>query len=199
MDIIKKAALKAYKQELLPFEPGGWMQPRFQQTFQEIFNILKHPDIKIIEVGSWLGLSARIIATELKAFGHGCLIAVDTWLGSPEHYETDDLDLLFQKFISNTKQAGLQDYIYPFRTSSSQAAQFMIDKQIEADIIYIDAAHEYEPVKLDIELYWKILKPGGFMLFDDYAWPGVIKAVDEHCVLHNLQLATHGALALVQK
>jgi predicted O-methyltransferase YrrM len=199
MDTLRKASDKFYKQELVPFENGGWMQPRFQQTFQEILQIIKHPDIKIVEVGSWLGLSTRIMATELKKLGYGCLIAVDTWLGSPEHYETYNLDELFQKFISNTKQAGLEEYILPFRTSSCQAAQFMINKQIEVDVIYIDAAHEYEPVKLDIELYWKILKPGGFMLFDDYAWPGVIKAVDEHCLLHNLQLSTHGALALVQK
>lgn len=199
MEYIKKAASKAYAQSLLPFEPGGWIHPRFQLTFQEILNITKHPNIQIIEVGSWLGLSTRIMAKELKDLGYGHVIAVDTWLGSPEHYETEDLDLLFQKFISNTKQAGLQDYIYPFRTSSGQAAQFMINKQIQADIIYIDAAHEYEPVKLDIELYWKILKPGGFMIFDDYTWDGVGKAVDEHCASNNLQLAVHGSLALVQK
>ena len=48
-----------------------------------------------------------------------------------------------------------------------------------ADIIYIDAGHEYEAVLLDAQLYWNLLNPGGYIIFDDYSWPGVIKAVDE--------------------
>jgi predicted O-methyltransferase YrrM len=200
MDTIQKAANQYYLNTvLMPFEGGGWIHPRFKQTFQEVFNLIKHPDIKIIEVGSWLGWSARIMAEQLRHEGYGQLIAIDTWLGSPEHYETENLEFLFQKFISNTIQAGLQNYIIPFRTSSLQAAHFLFSKQIQADIIYIDAAHEYEPVKLDIALFWKVLKPGGFMIFDDYDWDGVKQAVDEHCETFHLQLATHGALALVKK
>jgi hypothetical protein len=72
-------------------------------------------------------------------------------------------------------------------------------KEVYADIVYIDAGHEYEAVKLDIGVFWSLLKPGGFMLLDDYAWDGVKKAADEHSLHSNVPLQVSGALAMLQK
>ena len=49
------------------------------------------------------------------------------------------------------------------------------------DLIFIDAIHEYEPVKQDIQHALTMLAKGGILAGHDYmaAWPGVIKAVDE--------------------
>lgn len=49
------------------------------------------------------------------------------------------------------------------------------------DIIYIDASHEYELVKLDILNWLPKVKHGGIICGDDYiaGWPGVVKAVNE--------------------
>jgi SAM-dependent methyltransferase len=52
------------------------------------------------------------------------------------------------------------------------------------DWVYIDGNHSYEFVRHDLELYWRKLKPGGYIVCDDYHhagfWEdGVTRAVDE--------------------
>jgi hypothetical protein len=52
------------------------------------------------------------------------------------------------------------------------------------DWVYIDGNHSYEAVRQDLDLYWRKLKPGGYIVCDDYHhagfWEdGVTRAVDE--------------------
>jgi SAM-dependent methyltransferase len=52
------------------------------------------------------------------------------------------------------------------------------------DWVYIDGNHSYEFVRQDLELYFRKLKPGGYIVCDDYHhagfWnDGVTRAVDE--------------------
>ena len=54
------------------------------------------------------------------------------------------------------------------------------------DFIYIDGNHDYEFVKKDIELYWKLLKPNGIIAGHDFNLYPVAKAVVEFCNKHNL-------------
>jgi predicted O-methyltransferase YrrM len=50
------------------------------------------------------------------------------------------------------------------------------------DYIYIDAAHDYEAVKLDVENTWQYLKLGGIMAFDDYGVEGKTEEGLDHGV-----------------
>ena len=61
------------------------------------------------------------------------------------------------------------------------AAGVLKHHQVEADLIHIDAAHEYEDVLEDMNTWWEVLAPGGTMLGDDYtgAWPGLVQAVKD--------------------
>jgi hypothetical protein len=52
------------------------------------------------------------------------------------------------------------------------------------DWVYIDGNHSYELIRQDLELYWRKLKPGGYIVCNDYYhagfWDdGVTRAVDE--------------------
>ena len=38
------------------------------------------------------------------------------------------------------------------------------------DAIYVDGGHDAATVSLDSLLAWKLLKPGGILIFDDYLW-----------------------------
>ena len=60
-------------------------------------------------------------------------------------------------------------------------AQQTIDfaQNIKADLIHIDAAHEYEPVLRDARLFWGLLNKGGVLVGDDFPWPGVAKAAQD--------------------
>jgi predicted O-methyltransferase YrrM len=58
-----------------------------------------------------------------------------------------------------------------------------ITKHKELDILFIDGDHSYNGVKSDFELYSKLVKDGGYIIFDDYNdhvySPEVKKYVDE--------------------
>lgn len=195
---------------MMPMNGSGWMQPDFRTFYDAALTVVAFErerakeresddtDIVVVEVGSWMGLSTRLMAEGLRSRSlSGTVVAIDTWLGSPEHVGDERLETLFEQFVSNVKHANLEAYIVPFRISSAQGGHFLESKGVLADIVYIDAGHEYESVKLDIDVFWRLLRPGGVMIFDDYAWPGVKRAVDEHAV--GLDLEVSGALAMVQK
>lgn len=174
----------------------GWMPTEFISGFERAL-LHVHCDVHgkvpvtVIEVGSWKGLSANRMAKICKQRGVSAeIVCIDTWLGSPEHMEGESashgmrrvngVPTLLTEFAKNTKTAGNDDSIFPFPISSAQGASYLASKGVMADIIYVDAGHEYESVLLDLRLYWSLLRPGGVMIMDDYRWPGVRKAIDEH-------------------
>ena len=67
-------------QPVLPFNNHGWYNNRsyIEKLVEEV-----NPTI-VVEVGSWIGLSTRHIASILKQ-PNAKLYAVDHWLGSAEH------------------------------------------------------------------------------------------------------------------
>ncbi len=155
----------------LPFDGHGWFfnaEPLQKQIEQ------MHPKV-IIEVGSWLGASTRFMA-ELLDDG-GKLYAVDTWLGSSNesvHGQDSRLSFLYQQFLSNVKHAGLTDRIIPVRMDSIEASKAL---HVEADLIYLDAAHDTESVLADILAWYPHLKSGGMLCGDDWSWASVREAV----------------------
>ena len=78
--------------------------------------------------------------------------------------------------------AGLQSYVIPFPSPSRMARDFLKQRGARAELVHIDAAHEYDDVKEDIRLWWEIVKDGGVMLGDDFqsGWSGVVRAACEH-------------------
>lgn len=67
-------------------------------------------------------------------------------------------------------------------------------------VVFIDALHDYESVKQDIELWWPLVRPGGYIVLHDYnhKWPGVMRAVAEQFNLMDVCLAPD-SIAFVRK
>lgn len=141
----------------------------------------------VIDVGVWKGQSTITMARAMKQAGlNGCVIAVDTWLGSIEHWSgpfaqfsrTAAMPDLYSTFLSNVYAAGLTDYVIPMPQTSVVAAAILGQRNIKAAVVHVDASHEYDDVMKDATEYWKLLQPGGYLVGDDYleAWPGVVKA-----------------------
>lgn len=135
------------------------------------------------------------------------IICVDTWLGAPEFWtwgledpsrgislkKQNGYPQIYYTFLNNVKLLGYDSIIYPFPISSVQAVDVFKFYNIQADIIYLDGAHEYESVLSDIRMYWDLLKKDtltpSFMMGDDFNvhdWPGVVKAVSEFANTRNL-------------
>ena len=144
----------------------------------------------IIDVGVWKGQSTITMANALKrADIDGCVIAIDTFLGSPEHWSganalfsrVNGMPNLYRTFLTNVYAAGLTDYIVPLPQTSNIAALILSRHSVTASVVHVDAAHEYEDVMRDATAYWNLLRPGGYPIGDDYniSWPGVVRAAGE--------------------
>jgi predicted O-methyltransferase YrrM len=153
----------------------------------------QQPDI-VIEVGVWKGASALTMAKRMRQTNcDGVVIAVDTWLGSAEHWLSQGAiprirgaSLLYEVFMTNVMSEKLRDYILPLPLDSASACEVLARLDIRADVIHIDAAHDYQSVTADLTRWWKLLRNGGTMIADDYGspmWPMVTRAVD-HFVRH---------------
>jgi hypothetical protein len=173
----------------LPEDSRGWNSHGI--IFEQLIEKSK-PSI-IVEVGSWKGASAITMCRALQKFNLNCTIyCIDTWLGAEEFWttlsHTEDRNLMlkhgypqiYYQFLSNIVHNNFQHYILPLPLPSNIAFNVLKHKNIQADLIYIDASHTYEDVLQDIKNYKQILKPTGIMFGDDFgAWPGVKQAVSE--------------------
>lgn len=146
----------------------------------------------IVEVGTWKGASAINMANSVKEFGFDTkIVCIDTWLGALEMWtDTKDPDRflslnnifgypsLYYRFLSNVVNSGHTDMIFPLPMTSSIGAKFLEHHKIQADMIYIDASHDYDDVLKDIQDYWPLVRQGGALFGDDYStWEGVRQAV----------------------
>lgn len=149
----------------------------------------------IVEVGSWKGASAVTMARTIHITAtDACVLAVDTWRGSAEHWDEVPRNpwgvaRLYDLFLSNVIHEGMAGYVVPLPLDSASAATLLALRNISASVVHIDAAHDFESCSADLRRWWNLLLPGGRMIVDDYGssmWRDVKPAVDEFCnkVLH---------------
>ena len=155
----------------------------------------------IIEVGTWLGASAFTMA---KAAPEARLYCMDTWLGNIDHYfhASDPVNDLFPvngypsiyyKFLDNMVATGMAGRIFPVPNTSLTGSRLLARAGIFAELIYIDASHEYDDVYADLCAYRSLLAPGGILFGDDFRdFPGVTHAVLRFKYEYNLDLKVDG-------
>lgn len=157
----------------------------------------------IIEVGTWRGQSAITMGKHLKRINSDCNITcVDTWLGSlefwcgPKHnIPARDLLLkngypqVYYQFLSNVVHSGLQDIILPLPLPSNIAHKVLKRQKKFADLIYIDASHEYKDVLSDCINFFPLLRNNGIIFGHDWKWSSDVReAVTEFSVKLKLTL-----------
>lgn len=163
--------------EFQPLAPDmqGWGSTR--PVFKEVIDVLK-PRV-IVEVGTWKGASAFHMAdlcleNQYRDFE---IICIDTWLGSVEHWTgmfppirpllQNGRPLLYEQFISNVMNRGYQNFITPLPVDSVNGYEILKVLEIKPDLIYVDAAHDYDSAKKDFSLYSQLLRDGGYLIGDD--------------------------------
>lgn len=194
---------------MFPEDRQGWnsQHPVFDQIIRAI-----RPGI-VVDVGVWKGASTIYLAELMKSTGiAGTVIAVDTFLGSVEHWDRNSgfaaliprrfgMPLLYDQFLSNVVRCGAQDRVVPLPQTSTTASLLLRRVGVQAGLIHIDASHEYEDVLRDARAYWDILLPGGFLVGDDYDqyWPGVVQAANQFATEKGLRLMTSTPKWIVRK
>jgi Methyltransferase domain len=140
------------------------------------------------------------------------LFAIDTFLGSLVHWDLNRPDGVFSSlrilngypqlyytFLANVAAKGYQENVIPLPQTSENAAMILKRHGIKADLIHIDAAHEYEPALRDAKQFWELLSPGGVMVGDDYPWPRVAKAANEFAASIGAELAIDNPKWVIRK
>lgn len=161
-----------------------------------------------LEVGSFEGASAMWTIEHLMEDG-GCITCIDTWSGGEDHTEAD-MDGAEGRFDRNAEKIrGLfpdRNIVKRKGTSEEELAELLKYPRKQFDFIYIDGSHTAPDVLLDMCMAFRLLKVGGVMVIDDYAWgqPRDILhrpklAIDAFTNIHAEQLRvvhTHYQLAL---
>jgi predicted O-methyltransferase YrrM len=165
-----------------------------------------HPLRDYLEVGSFDGASACHAIAEIGKRG-GTVTCVDPW--DPDYPSTIgedtsrdfDMRAVLKRFRANTEQARNEATnfvgVNVHDVKSEIALSELVSNMDMFDFIYIDGSHHAADVLLDGLMAWKLLRPGGVMVFDDYLWATGGKynplecpkyAVDTFVTLHMDQL-----------
>lgn len=158
----------------------GWFS--YSALYDAVVN-LYGDNAHFVEVGSWRGRSTAYLAVNIANSGKSIkLDAIDTWKGSldEEIHQNDPgvvNDTLYDEFVANMEP--VKDIVNPIRMDSKDAVKLYADGSL--DFVMIDAGHDYQSVKTDIENFLPKIKVGGMIAGDDHSiyFPGVKLAVAE--------------------
>lgn len=100
--------------------------------------------------------------------------------------ENHHLGNLYDIFVGNMMEAGVE--VAMIRGDSAKVGEQWSGKKI--DLLLIDAGHAYEEVVRDIAAWTPHVKPGGMVIFHDYA-----HSADAHYLHHEVKRAVDGWIA----
>lgn len=153
------------------------MSQRFHTERRTLKGIIdKVPEKKVmIEIGSLAGFSTRFFSLYFEK-----VISVDPYIPGYDEAVVN----------SNQPRLSIAQDIFTLRFFDDPRVEQINKKSVEAatqfednsiDFVYIDAGHNYEAVKSDIQTWLPKVKHGSYIAGDDYnaRWPGLIKAVRE--------------------
>jgi len=131
--------------------------------WEPIFESHEFRPNNVLEIGSFEGRTTSWI---LDKFPDARVTCVDTWEGSEEHNDAMKTGL-FERFSNNISR-------FSDRVSVKRGPSGVVLRSFPCtetfDLVYVDGSHYSRDALEDAILAWRLMKPGGFMIFDDYTW-----------------------------
>lgn len=134
-------------------------------------NVLAHlreQACDVLEIGSWEGRSAIFF---LEFLPRSRVTCVDTFGGGAENHanptESCQIALIEQRFDANVRGYGSR--AEKIKANSVAALTRLAQSAAAFDLIYVDGSHMRDDVMVDSLLAWPLLRPGGVLIWDDYA------------------------------
>ena len=119
----------------------------------------------IIEIGVFEGMTTFWMNDGLSPVNPNLKIyAIDPHVGSSDMSE--DPVTIQSNFAHNLSVTPYKNVEY-IRKHSEQGLIDLINRGVQAELIYIDGDHKANAVLSDLVLAWKLLKRGGVLLCDD--------------------------------
>ena len=171
-----------------------WHDNHAEVWRQVILPLLPQTPRRWLELGSYEGKSAAWTLENAIRTGDE-LVCVDLW-------QNADVE---KRFNENVRL-----HVTAFKESHESFLLRQIRDGRTFDVIYVDGDHDAPAVLSDCVLAWKVLRPNGVMILDDYHWhggwrtPGAVDpchAIDGFLRSHatRLRVLHHGWQAIVQR
>lgn len=148
----------------------NWFETTAKNNFERFLEPYKNKDgIKFLEIGCFEGMATRWMLENVLT-GKSDITVIDTFEGSLEHVR-DKIEIIGRK--------GFEENIEEFKDKVIIKQGFSQDilPKLEPksfDFIYVDGSHLACDALQDMCFAWQLLKDGGVMIMDDYAWNGFI-------------------------
>ncbi len=171
---------KKAKVLLLPARPGPCEMDLINETECSHLRAMAFGKKTVVEVGTFFGGSAEALLQGMPDDGH--LTCIDTFKGSPDGVThvasmtitapdkpTGDAGLMSSDFIIEYVRGRTSPYPQHVDIVVKESAVAVKDFEAEsADLIFLDAAHDYESVLADIRAWLPIVKRDGVLCGHDY-------------------------------
>lgn len=136
------------------------------------------PPNVIVEIGSYRGQSTCALALHAQV----PVYSIDCHVNGPDDFKADGAPLFSSEdrkiWMENVLRIGRAEVVRPIELPSLLAAQVWGDMP-PIGLLFIDACHEYECVRADLELWIGYLASGGLLAMHDNNKPGVMQAIEE--------------------
>ena len=158
-------------------------------TYPDLYStvVKKFPNgSHFVEVGTWKGMSAAYMAVEIinseKNIRFDCIDTWDVVASQQTEISPDLFKGLYEIFMKNIEPVMYQ--INPVKALSWDGAALYEDNSL--DFVFIDAAHDYDSVRKDINAWFPKVKKQGVIAGHDYGRHEVRKAVTEFFQDHSI-------------
>lgn len=152
---------------------------------------------RVLEIGSFCGRSAVCMAQTAES-----VVCIDPF-NSARTSENGDT---FEEFAGNLRNYGLENKVTAYRGSTGEISPTLPADSF--DLVFIDGAHDFASIALDVAAAERLLVQGGLIAFHDYRQspgefdgrddPDVKEAVETYIAAGAELLETVGTIAVVK-
>ena len=148
----------------------GWMSREELSWLSGMVSSAK----SVIEIGAHRGRTTKLLSGSMQS---GVLVAVDIWKhpGMLDEVRKNLSAEIAEGRVKIVHGSSIEQSVVDLVSAS-------IPQGCAADAVFLDSDHDYEHVKAEIEIYRKLLRPGGLLAGHDAFnrdYPGVLRALFE--------------------
>src|SRR5436189_1577597 len=141
-----------------------WVTPHTKEWAEDLRELKDRPNVHALEIGCFEGQSACWFLDNILTHPTSRLICVDP-------FAVPMASILLRyfeaRFDHNIAASGASDRVTKLIGPSQVVVRTLQHSQF--DFIYVDGSHKVGDVLQDAVLAWTVLRPGGIVMFDDYA------------------------------
>lgn len=141
-----------------------WVSPHTKEWEKDLRHLKGQPHVRALEIGCFEGQSACWFLDNILTDPTSRLVCVDPFAVP---MATILLRFFEAHFDHNIAASGAGDRVQKLVGPSQVVVRTLQPSQF--DFIYVDGSHKVGDVLQDAVLAWTVLRPGGVVMFDDYA------------------------------